>query len=61
MRKAESRFDSPSERDPLVTSVTLSQEQARVDLTVLVLEAMRRVQRNPSHGPEGFIARGGAV
>jgi hypothetical protein len=28
---------------------------------VIVMQAMRRVQRNPRHGPEGFIGLGVAV
>jgi hypothetical protein len=30
-------------------------------VAVLVLEAMRRVQRNPRHGPEAFVGQGVVV
>jgi hypothetical protein len=30
-------------------------------MAVIVMQAMRRVQRNPRHGPEGFVGLGVAV
>lgn len=44
-----------------VTRVKLSRDQAQAEVAVIVLEAMRRVQRNPRHGPEGFVGLGAAV
>jgi len=61
MSKALPRYSPGSAADPVVTRITLSQDQARAEIAVLVLEAMRRVQRNPRHGPEGFITVGGSV
>jgi hypothetical protein len=61
LNKARPRYISGSVIGSAVTRVALSQEQARAEIAVLVLEAMRRVQRNPRHGPEGFITLGGAV
>ncbi len=61
LNKARPRYISGAGVGPAVTRVSLSQEQARAEIAVLVLEAMRRVQRNPRHGPEGFIAIGGGV
>ena len=61
LNKARPRYISGSAVGSAVTRVSLAQEQARAEIAVLVLEAMRRVQRNPRHGPEGFISLGGAV
>jgi hypothetical protein len=44
-----------------VTRVALTRDQAQAEVAVLVLEAMRRVQRNPRHGPEAFVAQGVVV
>jgi competence protein ComFB len=41
--------------DPLgstVTRVTLSRDQAKAELAVIVLDAMMRVARKPHHSPE---------
>lgn len=35
-----------------VTSVQLAQDQSRAELTVIVLEAMRRVAQEPRHTPK---------
>lgn len=61
LNKARPRYISGSLLGSAVTRVALSQEQARAEIAVLVLEAMRRVQRNPRHGPEGFVQLGGVV
>jgi hypothetical protein len=61
LNKARPRYISGSAVGSAVTRVSLSQEQARAEIAVLVLEAMRRVQRNPRHGPEGFVVLGGGV
>lgn len=61
MNKARPRYTSSSAVGSAVTRVSLSQEQARAEIAVLVLEAMRRVQRNPRHGPEGFVTFGGVM
>ena len=34
-----------------VTSVDLAQDQSRAELTVIVLDAMRRVAKEPRHSP----------
>lgn len=61
LNKARPRYISGSLVGSAVTRVALSHEQARAEIAVLVLEAMRRVQRNPRHGPEGFVTLGGVV
>ena len=61
LNKARPRYISGSPLGSAVTRVALTQEQARAEIAVLVLEAMRRVQRNPRHGPEGFVLPGGVV
>lgn len=58
LNKARPRYISGSLIGSAVTRVALTQEQARAEIAVLVLEAMRRVQRNPRHGPEGFVGLG---
>ncbi|HWP03184.1 MAG TPA: late competence development ComFB family protein [Gemmatimonadaceae bacterium] len=55
LNKARPRYTSGSTLGAAVTRVSLAQQQARAEIAVLVLEAMRRVQRNPRHGPEGFV------
>jgi hypothetical protein len=44
-----------------VTRVALTRDQAQAEVAVLVLGAMRRVQRNPRHGPEAFVPGGPIV
>lgn len=61
LNKARPRYVSGTAVGAAVTRVSLAQEQARAEIAVLVLEAMRRVQRNPRHGPEGFVALEGAM
>ena len=61
LNKARPRYISGTGIGSAVTRVSLTQEQARAEIAVLVLEAMRRVQRNPRHGPEGFVLLGGVA
>ena len=61
LNKAKPRYISGSAVGSAVTRVSLMQDQSRAEIAVLVLEAMRRVQRNPRHGPEGFVQVGGVV
>lgn len=61
LNKARPRYISGSPVGSAVTRVALSQDQARAEIAVLVLEAMRRVQRNPRHGPEGFVQKDAAM
>ncbi len=61
LNKARPRYISGSLVGSAVTRVALSQDQVRAEIAVLVLEAMRRVQRNPRHGPEAFVTLGGAM
>ncbi len=44
-----------------VTRVSLTRDQAQAEVAVIVLEAMRRVQRNPRHGPEEYVPHGAAA
>jgi len=55
------RYVSGSAVGSAVTRVSLTRDQAQAEVAVLVLEAMRRVQRNPRHGPEGYTPREVAV
>jgi hypothetical protein len=62
LNHARPRYSSGSGIGSAVTRVALTRDQAQAEMAVLVLEAMRRVQRNPRHGPEAFVgAQGGAV
>jgi hypothetical protein len=61
LNHAKPRYISGSGVGSAVTRVSLTRDQAQAEVAVLVLEAMRRVQRNPKHGPEGFIGREVAV
>jgi hypothetical protein len=61
LNKARPRYSSGSLIGSAVTRVALTQEQARAEIAVLVLEAMRRVQRNPRHGPEGYVGLEGIM
>ncbi len=61
LNNARPRYISGAGIGSAVTRVRLSRDQAQAEVAVIVLEAMRRVQRNPRHGPEGFVRMGGAV
>lgn len=62
LNHARPRYISGNGVGSAVTRVALTRDQAQAEVAVLVLEAMRRVQRNPRHGPEAFVtAQGGAV
>lgn len=61
LNHAKPRYISGAAIGSAVTRVSLSRDQAQAEVAVLVLEAMRRVQRNPRHGPEAFVAHGAAV
>ena len=56
LNHAKPRYISGAAVGAAVTRVSLTRDQAQAEVAVLVLEAMRRVQRNPRHGPEGFVA-----
>jgi hypothetical protein len=47
------RYISGSPIGSAVTRVALSQRQARAELSVVLLEAMRVVRKNPRHPAEG--------
>jgi len=57
LNHAKPRYISGAAVGAAVTRVALTRDQAQAEVAVLVLEAMRRVQRNPRHGPEGFVAQ----
>jgi hypothetical protein len=61
LNKARPRYISSSPVGSAVTRVALTQEQARAEIAVLVLEAMRLVRDNPRHGPEAFRPGGGGA
>ena len=61
LNNARPRYISGPGIGSAVTRVKLSRDQAHAEMAVIVLEAMRRVQRNPRHGPEGFIPMRAAV
>ncbi len=61
LNHARPRYISGSAVGSAVTRVSLTRDQAQAEVAVLVLEAMRRVQRNPRHGPEGYLPREAAV
>ena len=58
LNHARPRYISGSGVGSAVTRVSLTRDQAQAEVAVLVLEAMRRVQRNPRHGPEAFVGAG---
>ncbi len=60
LNKARPRYISGSTIGSAVTRVSLSQEQSRAEIAVLVLEAMRLVRDHPRHGPDAFVPGGGA-
>lgn len=59
LNNARPRYTTGSSIGGSVTRVSLSHEQARAELTVLVYDAMRLVAAHPRHGPEGFVPFGG--
>jgi hypothetical protein len=61
LNKARPRYVSGGTIGAAVTRVNLSSDQARAELAVLVLEAMKRVKVNPRHGPDGFVQPGGGA
>jgi hypothetical protein len=61
LNHARPRYISGTAVGSAVTRVALAKDQAQAEMAVIVLEAMRRVQRNPRHGPEGYIGLGVAV
>ena len=61
LNHARPRYISGQAIGSAVTRVALTRDQAQAEVAVLVLEAMRRVQRNPRHGPEAFVPQGVAV
>lgn len=61
LNKARPRYISGSLVGSAVTRVALSHEQARAEIAVLVLEAMRLVHTNPRHGPGGYQRPGGGA
>jgi competence protein ComFB len=61
LNNARPRYVGGSPLGAAVTRVSLSQDQARAEIAVLVLDAMRRVQLNPRHGPEDYDLLGGGA
>jgi hypothetical protein len=61
LNQAKPRYISGGGIGSAVTRVNLGKDQAQAEMAVIVMQAMRRVQRNPRHGPEGFIGLGVAV
>jgi hypothetical protein len=61
LNHARPRYISGAVIGSAVTRVALRKDQAQAEMAVIVLEAMRRVQRNPRHGPEGHLGLGAAV
>jgi hypothetical protein len=61
LNHAKPRYISGSGVGSAVTRVKLTRDQSQAEVAVIVLEAMRRVQRNPRHGPEGFVSLGAAM
>ena len=61
LNHARPRYISGAGVGSAVTRVALTRDQAQAEVAVLVLEAMRRVQRNPRHGPEAFVSQGAAA
>jgi hypothetical protein len=60
LNKARPRYISGS-IGAAVTRVALSHEQAKAEIAVLVLEAIRQVKATPRHGPEAFVPSRGAT
>ncbi|HET6681713.1 MAG TPA: late competence development ComFB family protein [Gemmatimonadaceae bacterium] len=61
LNKARPRYVGSATLGAAVTRVNLDSDQARAELSVLVLDAMRRVNENPRHGPDGFVPSGGGA
>ena len=58
LNKARPRYIGGSPIGAAVTRVSLAGDQARAEIAVLVLDAMRRVNQNPRHGPGDYIPLG---
>ena len=58
LNKARPRYIGGSPLGAAVTRVSLSGDQARAEISVLVFEAMRRVNQNPRHGPDDYVPLG---
>lgn len=58
LNNARPRYISGSLIGSAVTRVALSHGQARAEMSVLVLEAMRLVSAHPRHGPASHARRG---
>lgn len=61
LNHAKPRYISGAGVGSAVTRVSLTRDQAQAEVAVIVLEAMRRVQRNPRHGPEAFMSHSEAA
>jgi competence protein ComFB len=59
LNKARPRYIGGSPIGAAVTRVSLSGDQAKAEIAVLVFEAMRHVNQNPRHGPENYVPLGG--
>lgn len=58
LNKARPRYIGGSPIGAAVTRVSLSGDQARAEIAVVVFDAMRRVNLNPRHGPEDYVPLG---
>lgn len=58
LNKARPRYIGGSPIGAAVTRVSLSSDQARAEIAVVVFDAMRRVNLNPRHGPEDYVPLG---
>ena len=58
LNKARPRYIGGSPIGAAVTRVSLSSDQARAEIAVVVFDAMRRVNANPRHGPEDYVPLG---
>ena len=58
LNKARPRYIGGSPIGAAVTRVSLSSDQAKAEIAVLVFDAMRRVHQNPRHGPEDYVPLG---
>ena len=58
LNKARPRYIGGSRIGAAVTRVSLSSDQAKAEIAVLVFDAMRRVHQNPRHGPEDYVPLG---
>jgi competence protein ComFB len=55
LNKARPRYIGGSPIGAAVTRVSLASDQARAEVSVLVFDAMRRVNQNPRHGPADYV------